>query len=205
MDSEQDNHVIKLMMLGDTSVGKTSLVLRYTEGTYTSNYISTLGVDFKTKEIDVDGRKFQVQVWDTAGQERFRALTSSYFHGANGFLLVCDLTEKLTFESLNTWYENIEKYAPDDTVVGLVGSKCDKKEDRSVTEKDLDGFAKDHGCEMVVETSAKDNVNVRDCFNDIATKIAKARMAEGKGKSKDVVMGPRGGASEEEKKKGGCC
>ena len=130
-----DDHdlYIKLLMLGDTGVGKTCLLLRYAYDSFSPTFITTIGIDFKIKHVTIDGLKCKLQIWDTAGQERFRTITISYFRGAQGILLCYDVTDRDTFENVRHWVSQIKKHADDDVGVIMVGNKCDKSELRMVS------------------------------------------------------------------------
>ena len=131
--SSQYDHFIKLIIIGDTSVGKTSLLLRFAENTFSVQHIATIGIDFKIKNMQVDGKNVKLQVWDTAGQERFRTITSSYYKGANGIILCFDSTMINTFEHLQNWLTQIEQHANDDVLKILVATKWDLEDKRQVS------------------------------------------------------------------------
>ena len=103
---------IKLLMIGDSGVGKTCLLLRYANDSFSPTFITTIGIDFKIKNVDIDGTRIKLQIWDTAGQERFRTITTSYFRGAQGILLVYDITNKWSFEGISRWLKEVEQHAP---------------------------------------------------------------------------------------------
>ena len=126
---EEYDHVFKLLLIGDAGVGKSSILLRYTDNTFDEHLQSTIGVDFKVKIAVKDGKKIKLTIWDTAGQERFRTLTSAYYRGAQGIILTYDVTRRETFEALNVWLQEVDVYSPGggaNVVKLLVGNKIDK-------------------------------------------------------------------------------
>ncbi|CAN6475599.1 unnamed protein product [Victoria cruziana] len=124
MSNEYD-YLFKLLLIGDSSVGKSCLLLRFADDSYVDSYISTIGVDFKIRTMELDGKTIKLQIWDTAGQERFRTITSSYYRGAHGIIIVYDVTEKESFNNVKQWLNEIDRYASDTVCKLLVGNKCD--------------------------------------------------------------------------------
>lgn len=114
-----------MLLIGDSGVGKSCLLLRFSDDTYTESYISTIGVDFKIRTIELDGKTIKLQIWDTAGQERFRTITSSYYRGAHGIIVVYDVTDAETFHNVKQWLHEIDRYACDSVNKLLVGNKAD--------------------------------------------------------------------------------
>ncbi|GER29223.1 RAB GTPase homolog 1A [Striga asiatica] len=139
MSSEYD-YLFKLLLIGDSSVGKSCLLLRFADDSYVDSYISTIGVDFKIRTVEIDGKTSKLQIWDTAGQERFRTITSSYYRGAHGIisngsdsvLIVYDVTEMESFNNVKQWLNEIDRYANDSVCKLLVGNKCDLVESKVV-------------------------------------------------------------------------
>ncbi len=123
--SPEYDYLFKLLLIGDSGVGKSCLLLRFSDDTYTESYISTIGVDFKIRTIELDGKTVKLQIWDTAGQERFRTITSSYYRGAHGIIVVYDVTDQETFNNIGHWLEEIKRYACDGVNKLVVGNKCD--------------------------------------------------------------------------------
>lgn len=119
------DYLFKLLLIGDSGVGKSCLLLRFADDTYTESYISTIGVDFKIRTIELDKKTIKLQIWDTAGQERFRTITSSYYRGAHGIIVVYDCTDQDSFNNVKQWLEEIDRYACDNVNKLLVGNKCD--------------------------------------------------------------------------------
>ena len=116
--AQEYDYVFKLVLIGDSGVGKSCLLLRFADDTYTESHISTIGVDFKIRTIQLDGKTIKLQIWDTAGQERFRTITSSYYRGAHGIIVVYDTTDSETFEHVKTWLHEIERYASEASLPG---------------------------------------------------------------------------------------
>ena len=163
---------IKVMVIGETRVGKTSLIKKYTKNTFGGVYLTTVGIDFQEKIINSEGKAVKVQIWDTAGQERFRNIAKNYFHTSDGFLLVYDITCKESFEKLNFWYEQIKLNAPEHTKCMVVGNKCDLEEKREVSKEEGDNFSKEQNIKFY-ETSAKEGINVNTIFQELSNEIVK--------------------------------
>jgi len=174
MNSEYDL-LFKLLLIGDSGVGKSCLLLRFADDMYTESFISTIGVDFKIRTIQLEGKTIKLQIWDTAGQERFRTITSSYYRGAHGIIIVYDVTEMETFNNVKQWLHEIDRYASEGVNKLLVGNKADlvtKKQVETATAKEL---ADSYGFPFL-ETSAKSATNVETAFMTMASEI-KNRVA----------------------------
>merc|ERR1719197_2130928 len=202
--AQEYDYVFKLVLIGDSGVGKSCLLLRFADDTYTESHISTIGVDFKIRTIQLEGKTIKLQIWDTAGQERFRTITSSYYRGAHGIIVVYDTTDSDTFEHVKTWLHEIDRYASENVNKLLVGNKSDLTSKRQVETDAAKEFA-DSVHIPFLETSAKNATNVEDAFMTMAGEIKKRMasqpsMAEGAGASKKVAVG-QGKAV----KKSGCC
>ncbi|XP_009421150.2 GTP-binding protein YPTM1 isoform X1 [Musa acuminata AAA Group] len=174
MSNEYD-YLFKLLLIGDSSVGKSCLLLRFADDSYVDSYISTIGVDFKIRTVELDGKTVKLQIWDTAGQERFRTITSSYYRGAHGIIIVYDITEMESFDNIRQWLSEIDRYANDSVCKLLVGNKCDLVENRVVEMEKAKAFA-DSLCIPFIETSAKDSINVEKAFLTMCAEIKKSRM-----------------------------
>ncbi|KAI7953966.1 hypothetical protein MJO28_006513 [Puccinia striiformis f. sp. tritici] len=172
--STEPPQTLKLLLIGSSSVGKSSLLLRFTDELFLSAEESsaTIGVDFKFKLIDHKGKRYKLSIWDTAGQERFRTLTSSYYRGAQGVLLVYDVTNRASFESLPSWFSELDTFAhsPQDVVRVIVGNKVDKDESRTVTTEEGQAFASDNHA-MFFETSVKTRKGVDEVFEAVVDKL----------------------------------
>lgn len=169
MNPEYD-YLFKLLLIGDSGVGKSCLLLRFADDTYTESYISTIGVDFKIRTIDLDGKTIKLQIWDTAGQERFRTITSSYYRGAHGIIVVYDCTDQETFNNVKQWLEEIDRYACDNVNKLLVGNKCDLHTKKVVDYTTAKEYADQLGIPFL-ETSAKNAMNVEQAFMTMAAEI----------------------------------
>ena len=173
MSSDYDM-LFKLLLIGDSGVGKSCLLLRFADDTYTDSYISTIGVDFKIRTISLEGKTIKLQIWDTAGQERFRTITSSYYRGAHGIMIVYDVTDMDSFNNIKVWLQEIDKYANEQVIKVLIGNKSDMS-NKVVTSDMAQQLAKEYNMEWM-ETSAKDSNNVEDSFLMMAKQI-KDKMA----------------------------
>ncbi|OQR96010.1 Rab1 family GTPase (PiYpt1), partial [Thraustotheca clavata] len=179
------DYLFKLLLIGDSGVGKSCLLLRFADDTYTESYISTIGVDFKIRTIELDGKTIKLQIWDTAGQERFRTITSSYYRGAHGIIVVYDVTDQESFNNVKQWLHEIDRYACENVNKLLVGNKSDLTAKRVVSTDAAKDFADSLGIEFL-ETSAKNAANVEKAFMMMAAQIKK-RMANAPVLSKPAV------------------
>ncbi|CAF0809234.1 unnamed protein product [Brachionus calyciflorus] len=164
------DYLFKILLIGDSGVGKTCILCRFSDDSFNSSFISTIGIDFKMKTIELNGKKIKLQIWDTAGQERFYTITSTYYRGAMGIMLVYDVTDTKSFDSIGKWLRNIEENANEDVVKMIIGNKCDMEEKRAVETSRGQEVAKHHNIPFI-ETSAKTNVNVTRAFHDMALRI----------------------------------
>jgi len=162
--SQDYDYLFKVLLLGDSGVGKTSLILRYTDETFNSKLVNSIGVDFKMKKKEIDGKVIKVQIWDTAGHERFRAITYSYYRGVNAIIIVFDLTEDKSFLSIRDWLKQIDKYASKNVFKFLVGNKSDLQHKRLVSFEDAKKFADELNIPYF-ETSAKEGININELFD----------------------------------------
>jgi small GTP-binding protein len=209
MQGEPD-FLLKIVLIGDSGVGKTNLLARFTRDQFSPDSKSTIGVEFATKALEVEGKTVKAQIWDTAGQERYRAITSAYYRGAIGALLLYDVSGSLSFQSLTRWLQELRENADTNIVVMLVGNKCDLQELRAVATDEGIGFAKSENL-LFIETSARDATNVQEAFTRLITEIVH-RLSKPE-LTKDPAVAParpeRTGvsisATQEEKKSGGCC
>lgn len=166
----------KVMLIGDSCVGKTCLLTRFKDGKFLSGtFISTVGIDFRNKVVTVDGSKVKLQIWDTAGQERFRSVTHAYYRDAHALLLLYDVTSKNSFDNTRAWLAEVHEYAQDDVVIMLIGNKCDVNGDRVVRREDGERLAREYNVAFM-ETSAKTGLNVDLAFMAVAREL-KARKS----------------------------
>ncbi|KAG2229628.1 hypothetical protein INT48_001235 [Thamnidium elegans] len=163
---------LKLLLIGNSNVGKSSLLLRFTDDTFLpqEEVSATIGVDFKVSMMEVNGEMYKLTIWDTAGQERFRTLTSSYYRGAQGVILVYDVSNRDTFDALNTWWNEVNTYCSSpDVVKMIVGNKVDKETSRVVSYEEGANFARKLST-LFVECSAKTKVGVKQAFEELVEK-----------------------------------
>ena len=196
-NNQEYDYLFKLLLIGNSSVGKSSLLFRFVENVWDDNFVPTIGVDFvilffiiffyflqKLKTLEVNGKKVKLQIWDTAGQERFKNITASYYRGGNGVLVVYDITDRDSFENLNSWLIEIEKNANKNVYKLLIGNKCDLEDKRKVTYQEGKDFATSNGMQFI-ETSAKADTKVKEAFELLTQEIIKASI------TKDKVMEKR--------------
>jgi len=191
MNPEYD-YLWKLLLIGDSGVGKSCLLLRFADNTYTEHYISTIGVDFKIRTIKDNGKTIKLQIWDTAGQERFRTITSSYYRGAHGIIVVYDISDSVSFNNVKQWLQEIDRYACESVTKLLVGNKSDLDAEgkRAVPFETAKDFADNLGLTLI-ETSAKDATNVEKCFMKMASEIQKTIAdpgTQGSGHDEDTLI-----------------
>lgn len=168
-DDEYD-YLFKVVLIGDSGVGKSNLLSRFTRNEFNLESKSTIGVEFATRSINVDGKTIKAQIWDTAGQERYRAITSAYYRGAVGALLVYDIAKHVTFENVDRWLKELRDHADHNIVIMLVGNKSDLRHLRAVPTDDAKGYSEQRNLSFI-ETSALDSTNVEQAFQTILTEI----------------------------------
>lgn len=178
MTKRDYDHLFKLVLIGDSGVGKSCLLLRFADDSFTDSYITTIGVDFRFKTIPVEKKTIKLQIWDTAGQERFRTITSAYYRGADGICLVYDVTDRESFSHVDEWLSEVNRYANESTSKILIGSKCDMEEERKVSFEEGKKKADELGLGFI-ETSAKDSTNVEEAFSMMSADLIKLRDQQG--------------------------
>ncbi|XP_041976843.1 ras-related protein Rab-37 isoform X1 [Aricia agestis] len=180
-DKQEEKYDVfgKVMLLGDSGVGKTCMLVRFRDGTFLAgNYISTVGIDFRNKVVTVDNIKVKLQIWDTAGQERFRSVTHAYYRDAHALLLLYDVTNKTSFDNIRAWLGEIREYAQDDVVIMLLGNKSDSGLERAVRREEGQRLAREYQVAFM-ETSAKTGLNVDAAFAHVARSlVAKANPVD---------------------------
>ncbi|KAK8648390.1 hypothetical protein V6N13_129143 [Hibiscus sabdariffa] len=168
-DDDYD-YLFKLVLIGDSGVGKSNLLSRFARNEFNLESKSTIGVEFATRSIRVDDKVVKAQIWDTAGQERYRAITSAYYRGAVGALLVYDVTRHVTFENVERWLKELRNHTDSNIVIMLVGNKADLRHLRAVSTEDAKAFAEKENT-YFMETSALESLNVENAFTEVLTQI----------------------------------
>lgn len=197
---QEVDHIFKVLIIGNSSVGKSNILLRYTDNIFNDSFLPTIGVDFKIKNITVNNQRIKLNIWDTAGQERFKTITSTYYKGSHGIILVYDVTDRESFNNINNWVGEVKKNAGTSVVMLLIGNKCDLETERVVTEKEGQDFANMLGISFL-ETSAKLDTNIRETFNTLAKQIHEL-LPESQ-RFDEKVVNP--GSLRSKRQKKGCC
>jgi Ras-related protein Rab-1A len=172
MAANDYDYLFKVLIIGNSGVGKSCLLLRFAEDMFSDNYISTIGVDFKIRKLEVEDKSVKLQIWDTAGQERFRTITKSYYRGSNGIVVVYDITDRESFDQVQHWMGEIDAHASADVCRLLVGNKADLNDKRAVKTDEGAALARQYGIPFL-ETSAKEASNVETMFTTMAGAMKK--------------------------------
>eukprot|EP00299_Pterocystis_sp_00344_P010734 c487_g1_i1.p1 GENE.c487_g1_i1~~c487_g1_i1.p1 ORF type:complete len:233 (-),score=46.00 c487_g1_i1:95-745(-) len=180
---DEYDYLFKVVLIGDSGVGKSNLLSRFTRNEFTLESKSTIGVEFATRSIQTEGKTIKAQIWDTAGQERYRAITSAYYRGAVGALLVYDISKHTSYENVERWLKELRDHANQNIVVMLVGNKCDLRHLRAVPTSESQSFAEKQGLSFI-ETSALDSTNVELAFQTLLTEIY--RIVSRKTETRDI-------------------
>lgn len=180
----------KLVLLGESSVGKSSLVLRFVKGQFHEFQESTIGAAFLTQTVQIDDTTVKFEIWDTAGQERYHSLAPMYYRGAQAAIVVYDISNKETFHKAQTWIKELQRQANPNIVIALAGNKLDLANKRAVSYEEAKAYA-DESSLLFMETSAKTAANVMDIFTSIAKKLPKSEISEGAG-GQGSRSGPNG-------------
>ena len=167
---DEYDYIFKVVLIGDSGVGKSNLLSRFTRNEFNLESKSTIGVEFATRSVQVDGKSIKAQIWDTAGQERYRAITTAYYRGAVGALVVYDVAKHLTFENVERWLRELKDHTDQKVVTMLVGNKSDLRHLRAVTTEEAKALAEKFDLSFI-ETSALDSTNVETAFQNILTEI----------------------------------
>ena len=204
--NEKENMVAKILTIGESGVGKTCILLRYTDNKFIKNHLTTIGIDYKTKDVNINGKMIKLKIWDTAGQERFRNITQQYYKGADGIVLVFDLTDRNSFEKVREWMKQIQSYTQKDAIaIVLLGNKCDA-ENKAVSIKEAQEIADEFNLKFY-ETSAMNNINIEESFKQLSTEIMKIK--DSKNNDNSSVPSQTHQLKQEDKKdkpkKKGCC
>jgi Ras-related protein Rab-8A len=179
-EAEDDYNLYKILVLGDTSVGKSCLLLRFCDNSFQEAHLTTIGLDFRLKTINLkDDRKVKIQIWDTAGEDRFRSITRNYYKGAKGILLIFDVTDKETFTHVRDWIERIHEESPEGITICLVGNKIDMNESRVISNEEGKKIADEFKIPYF-ETSAKSNIGVEEVFTYLVKEVDTIYMNEHK-------------------------
>ena len=190
------DYIFKLVLIGDTCVGKSCILVRFSDDIFDDNYVTTIGVDFRFKTMVVKNKVVKIQIWDTAGEERYRSITTAYYRGAAAIIICCDCTNKESFNNIKNWVEEIGKYTDKDAVDKMVFmNKCDLTEERCIKKDEIDKFEKENGIK-VLEVSAKTGEGIDKGFEYIIEKLIDKNE-----KKDNNTLNLKAGSGN----KGGCC
>mmetsp|Transcript_4519 Transcript_4519/g.9767 ORF Transcript_4519/g.9767 Transcript_4519/m.9767 type:complete len:221 (-) Transcript_4519:227-889(-) len=192
-DDDYD-YLFKVVLIGDSGVGKSNLLSRFTRNEFNLESKSTIGVEFATKSIETDSKIIKAQIWDTAGQERYRAITSAYYRGAVGALLVYDISKRLSYENVGRWLKELRDHADQNIVIMLVGNKKDLRHMRQVQTDEAKAFCEQHKL-FFIETSALSDSNVTKAFETILKEIYRLISQKSVQSDSQAVYNPNGGES----------
>ena len=177
-NKKEYHYLFKMVLIGDSAVGKSWLLIRFADDDFTENYVTTIGVDFRFRTLKIDDYSVKLQIWDTAGQERYRTITNAYYRGADGIIIVFDLASKESFININDWLKEVKKSAPEDTIIVAFANKWDLYDERQISEEEIKSFEERTGIQ-VIETSAKSAENVEKGFLMLTSKLIEKRIEEG--------------------------
>ena len=172
MSSTETDAVYKILLLGDSEVGKSCFLMRYSDNVFVENYITTIGLDYKLKYVQLDtGETIKVQLWDTAGQDRYRTIAKNYYKGSHGILLLYDVTKLSSFENIREWIKDIKEEVYEKAIIFLIGNKIDKTTERKITTEQGTKLAEEYNLPFF-EASAKSGENVDEIFKFLYKKIS---------------------------------
>lgn len=197
---QEVDYTFKVLIIGNSSVGKSNILLRYSENIFNDSFLPTIGVDFKIKNMKLNNKTIKMNIWDTAGQERFKNLTATYYKGANGVMIVFDITDRDSFEDIGKWVSEVKKNSNREVVKLLVGNKLDLQEERTVNKDEAERLAEKYGM-TYIEVSAKTDIGVAEAFQKLSSKI----YDEKKGFEDIGDEGFGGKIRVKRKTEGGCC
>ena len=164
------DYIFKIVLIGDTCVGKSCILVRFSDDVFVENYVTTIGVDFRFKTMIVKNKITKIQIWDTAGQERYRSITTAYYRGAAAIIICCDSTNKESFYNINNWIEEISKYTDKDVDKIVLMNKCDLVQERQIDKNEISKFEKENGLK-IMEVSAKTGNGIDKAFEYIIEKL----------------------------------
>ena len=190
------DYIFKIVLVGDTCVGKSCILVRFSDDVFVENYVTTIGVDFRFKTMVVNGKIVKIQIWDTAGQERYRSITTAYYRGAAAIIICCDITNKESFYNLNNWIEEVSKYIDKDVDKLVLLNKCDLKSEKKIDQSEISKFEKERGIK-VMEVSAKTGEGIENAFQYIIGKLI--NKSDGKSSNTMTLQGGIAGLNK------GCC
>ena len=194
--SKDYDYIFKIVLIGDTCVGKSCILVRFSDDVFVENYVTTIGVDFRFKTMVVNGKIAKIQIWDTAGQERYRSITTAYYRGAAAIIICCDIANKESFYNLNNWIEEVSKYIDKDVDKLVLLNKCDLKSEKKIDQSEISKFEKERGIK-VMEVSAKTGEGIENAFQYIIGKLI--NKSDGKSSNTMTLQGGIAGLNK------GCC
>lgn len=215
-EEQSEDYLFKIVLIGDSAVGKSNLLARFARDEFYPNSKSTIGVEFQTQKMDIEGKEIKAQIWDTAGQERFRAVTSAYYRGAVGALVVYDISRRPTFDSIGRWLNELHTHSDMNVVTILVGNKTDLKDSREVSTEEGRALAEEQDL-FFMETSALDSSNVSAAFQTVVKEIyailsrkvfqsqATKKHEASLGSARTVILREDASEADEGTKRAWCC
>ena len=200
MNMQDVDHIFKVLIIGDSSVGKSNILLRFSDNIFHDTFLPTIGVDFKIRNVKISDQTIKLNIWDTAGQERFKTITSTYYKGAHGIILVYDITDRESFNNINNWLTEVKKHAGANVVKLIVGNKCDLEQERIVSTQEGKDFADSLGVSFL-ETSAKQRTNIDEAFMTLTKQIYEL-LPETERRPADTLNAKN---MQRKQEKNGCC